>query len=178
MDKTKKLYIIGFFVISILGVFMHFLFELSNRNLIIAAFSAVNESVWEHLKIIVLPTIIFSIFGYKYIEDINKKNFAKALFFQIISEMVIVSSVFYLYTFLIGKSVLAIDIFLFFLSIFISSIVSYKILSSNINNNYSGIYILLVLFVFLAFIAFTYVTPKLEIFKDVKSKTYGVFNEY
>ena len=47
----------GFLFTSILGTFLHFLFELSGRSVIAAIFSAVNESIWEHMKLIYYPML-------------------------------------------------------------------------------------------------------------------------
>ena len=61
LKKFKMLSVVGFFVISIIGTILHFTYELSGGNLIVATFSAVNESVWEHLKIAVMPVFIWTI---------------------------------------------------------------------------------------------------------------------
>lgn len=47
---------IGFIVISIVGTLLHFLYEMSGHNKIVAIFAAVNESTWEHIKIALTPT--------------------------------------------------------------------------------------------------------------------------
>ena len=38
-------------VIAALGALLHFLYELSGCNKVVAIFAAVNESTWEHIKI-------------------------------------------------------------------------------------------------------------------------------
>ena len=43
--------IVGFLFTSIFGTFLHFLFDLSGQSVIAALFSAVNESIWEHMKL-------------------------------------------------------------------------------------------------------------------------------
>lgn len=45
----------------ILGALLHFTFEWSNKNLLVAAFSSVNESTWEHLKLAFVPMFISTI---------------------------------------------------------------------------------------------------------------------
>lgn len=157
---------------------MHFAFEISNKNLIVAAFSAVNESVWEHLKIMVLPTCIYFLIVYNLFNNDKKKNFWIALFFNIATQMLLVPLVFYSYIAIVGSSILAVDILLFFIAILISNIVSYKIINSDIKYKYESIYRVLVVFVILLFVIFTYVTPKLKLFRDSNTNTYGVFNDY
>lgn len=45
-------------VIAALGALLHFLYELSGCNKVVAIFAAVNESTWEHIKICLTPTIL------------------------------------------------------------------------------------------------------------------------
>ena len=62
-----KIFIIGFFFISSLGAFLHFLYDISNHNKLVGVFSAVNESTWEHIKLALTPTFIYSLVdGYFY----------------------------------------------------------------------------------------------------------------
>ena len=58
---------IGFIVISIVGTLLHFLYEISGHNKVVAIFAAVNESTWEHIKIALTPTFLWSLLdGFKY----------------------------------------------------------------------------------------------------------------
>lgn len=61
--NLKKWQIIVIIFCLILGTFLHFTYELSNFNPVIGLFSAVNESVWEHLKLLVFPMTLMSIVG-------------------------------------------------------------------------------------------------------------------
>ena len=56
----------------ILGTILHFTYGWLNKNLLVGAFSAVNESTWEHLKLLFFPMLISTIIGYFYIgKNIN-----------------------------------------------------------------------------------------------------------
>ena len=57
----------GFIFTSILGTFLHFLFDLTGENLVAGMFSAVNESIWEHMKLIFYPMVLFAIIEWNYI---------------------------------------------------------------------------------------------------------------
>ena len=50
-----KEFLIDIVAISIIGTLLHFLYEFSGKNFLVAIFSAVNESVWEHLKLSFYP---------------------------------------------------------------------------------------------------------------------------
>ena len=62
MKKTIILWqIAGFIFTGVLGVLLHFLYDISNQNTVVAIFSAVNESIWEHLKLLFFPMFLFAI---------------------------------------------------------------------------------------------------------------------
>ena len=54
----------------LLGSLLHFLFDWTKHNRIVAVFGAVNESYWEHIKIAIWPvavlqTVLFAAGGYR-----------------------------------------------------------------------------------------------------------------
>ena len=51
----------GIVFIIILGSLLHFTFEFSGGNPVVGVFSAVNESIWEHLKLAFWPAILFAL---------------------------------------------------------------------------------------------------------------------
>ena len=58
---TLKTFLSRFLFISVLGVLLHFTYEWSGDNPIVALFSAVNESTWEHLKLLFFPMLLLTI---------------------------------------------------------------------------------------------------------------------
>ena len=113
--------------IIILGTLLHFTFEWSGFQEIVGAFSAVNESVWEHLKIAFMPSILFAILEYHYLnKKTNNYFFAKAV--GIYTIMVIIPVIFYTYTIFIEHN-LTIDVISFMFAIIVGQFVSYKMLT-------------------------------------------------
>ena len=51
----------GFLFTSVLGTFLHFLFDLTGGSLPAALVSAVNESIWEHMKLLFYPMVLFAL---------------------------------------------------------------------------------------------------------------------
>ena len=49
----------GFLFTGALGAALHFVYDWSGRNPAAAAFSAVNESTWEHMKLLFVPVFLF-----------------------------------------------------------------------------------------------------------------------
>lgn len=175
LKKVKILSIVGFFFIAILGTILHFTYEFSNFNLFVGCFSAVNESIWEHLKIAILPMILWTYIEFiilKYRQD----NLWTSLIYKITTLILIVTIAFYLYTSILGKSIVVLDIFLFYLSIFVSQIVGYKkIKEKPVSIKKEEVNKYLVILIFILFILFTFIPPKFDIFKDAVTSTYGAF---
>lgn len=50
----------GFLTVSALGTLAHFAYEWSGKQLLAGAFCAVNESTWEHMKLLFFPALLFT----------------------------------------------------------------------------------------------------------------------
>lgn len=86
----------GIFVM-ILGTLLHFTFEWSGNSTFVASFSAVNESTWEHLKLLFFPMLLTTILGYFLIGK-NYSNFLCARLLGILTAIFIYYFIFlYLY---------------------------------------------------------------------------------
>ncbi|WP_317368164.1 DUF6512 family protein [uncultured Tyzzerella sp.] len=171
----KGYHIIGFIFTVILGTLLHFTYQLSGNNIIVGYFSAINESTWEHLKLLITPVIIFSIFEYFiYGKNINNFILLKALT-MLLGMFVIVAS-FYTYTGILGNNYLPLDIGTFILGTFTTYYFSYRFIQKrflyNKNINYIGLFI--IAFVIFCMIYFTTNPPKIKLFLDPQTNTYGV----
>ena len=175
LKKIKILSVVGFFVISIIGTILHFTYELSDGNLIVATFSAVNESVWEHLKIAVMPVLMWTIvelFLLKYRPD----NLWTALIAKIVTNMLLIVVLFYTSLLITKTHNTIVSILIFYFSILVGQIVGIKVINmKKVNINIEEISKYAVIIIFLLFIFFTFLPPKASIFKDEVTQTYGVF---
>lgn len=148
MDKKliRNYQIFSAFFTFILGTLLHFTYKLSGENRFVAIFSAVNESVWEHLKLLFFPMLITTIIGYIF---------------------------FYTYTGIIGKNIAIIDISSFFIATILGEFLSYLLIINSFEcNSKTAVIVLFVLFI--CFVIFTYFPPKLGIFKDPITGEYGI----
>lgn len=50
----------GFFTAAVLGTLDHFAYDWSGKSLPVGAFCAVNESTWEHMKLLFFPVLLFT----------------------------------------------------------------------------------------------------------------------
>lgn len=98
-DKRKsilKFELAGIVFIILLGSLLHFTFEFSGNNPVIGIFSAVNESVWEHLKLSFWPALIYAIVEYEYLKKTTNTFFSAKTAGIYLMPLIIVAS-FYLY---------------------------------------------------------------------------------
>lgn len=174
--KSIFLYeLVGMVLIIIIGTLLHFTFEWSGFQDIVGVFSAVNESVWEHLKIAFMPSILFAIIEYRFLyKRTNNFFFAKAL--GIYSMMIIIPVIFYSYTIFIEHN-LTIDIISFMFAIIVGQLVSYKMLTFKQQpRNFKLISIIALIILGLAFIVFTFYPPQIALFQDPISGEYGIIH--
>ena len=177
MEKKKIIRFQIFSVIFtwILGTILHFLYEWSGDNKIIASFSAVNESTWEHLKLVFFPMLITTIVGFLVIGKDNKK-FWCAKTIGIILAMSFIIVFFYTYTGIIGTNFAILEIGRLFVAVILGEYVAYKIMT---NDEYKlkcnkRIAVIGLIFILLCFIIFTYLPPHIGLFKDPISNGYEI----
>lgn len=174
--KIKIFSFLGFIFTSIIGTLLHFAFEFFDGNTLVGAFTPVNESVWEHLKLLLFPVIAFSVLEYIFYGK-NIKNFFPAKIWSLLIGMVLTVLIFYTYSGIIGRSLVAVDISLFYLSVAITYFTAYQIMKRPTlltSDNAAIISISVLTVIIIAFIFFTFNPPMLEIFRDPLTEDFGI----
>lgn len=163
----------GFLFTGVAGVLLHFLFDWTNNNAIIALFSAVNESIFEHMKLLFYPMLIFSLIQSRYIAD-KYDNFWCAKLIGILVGLIIIPVLYYSYTGILGVSADWFNIVIFYIAAAASYITEAKILSNkNGPHISSGVSKAILCGVAVLFIILTFMPPKIPLFKDPLSNHYG-----
>jgi hypothetical protein len=173
--KTVLFYeLIGMVFIIILGSVLHFTFEWSGSQPVVGVFSAVNESVWEHLKLAFWPASLFMLVEYALLKK-AANNFALAKTIGVYLMVIIIPIVFYSYTAITGKSIFAIDISTFIVAVIIGQLASYKLLTcKELSENLNRVSLIALVLLGLAFVLFTFYPPQLTIFRDPNTGKYGI----
>ena len=161
-EKTKKFQIFSVIFTYILGTLLHFTYDWSGQNPIVGLFSAVNESTWEHLKLIFFPMLIVLIIGYFYLKQ-KSENYLCAKTIGILTAMAFTVIFFYTYTGIIGRNFAFLDISSFFIAVFLGEFVSYLLMINDFKCNKNIAIIVLIIFVILFFV-FTFNPPKIGLF--------------
>ena len=102
---------------------VNFLYEFSDYNPFLALIVPVNESVWEHLKLVFFPVLFLTIAEHS-LRRPNPSMLFASRFVGVIFAMAAITVLFYLYTFIAGRSILLLDILIYFTGICLCYIAS------------------------------------------------------
>ena len=164
--------LMGFAVTALGGTVLHFLYDWLGEARWIAPFSGVNESTWEHMKLLFWPMLVFAIaqsffFG-KY------ESFWCVKLRGTLLGLGLIPVIFYTYNGVIGKSPDWVNISIFFVAAAIAYIYETKELKQNSTCPNPRLAILALCLIAALFVAFTFLTPEIEIFKDPTNGSYGI----
>lgn len=174
LKKIKIIAVIGIFLLSFIS---HFTYELF-PNIIFSFIFPVNESIWEHMKIIFTSTLIYGIIDYLLLKKykIKYNNFPFQLYFTSLIGIPIYLVIYLPLYKLLGEN-MVISISLLLLVYIITQIVSYNILKEKELKSLNIIAIPVILLSYLGFIYLTYNPPHTYIFYDTKENKYSI-NDY
>lgn len=174
LKKIKILAVIGIFILSFLS---HFAYEIF-PNIIFSFIFPVNESIWEHMKILFTSTLLYGIIDYLLLKKYNIKynNFNFQLYFTSLIGIPIYLVIYLPLYNLIGESPF-ISISLLLIVYIITQIVSYNILKEKELKILNIITIPVILLSYLGFIYLTYNPPHTYIFYDITEDKYSI-NDY
>lgn len=164
----------GFIFTCIAGVLLHFLFNWSGRSVLAAPFSAVNESIWEHMKLLFFPMFIFTLLESHYI-GADYGNFFCVKLIGIAVGMALIPILYYTLNGMLGNLPDWVNIAIFFVCVFISYYVENRLFANNTiscSSPKTAIWILITIAI--VFGIATFFPPKIPLFKDPVTGTYGI----
>ena len=163
MKRLTRYTIIGTVFVSILGTLSHFFYEWSDNSIIVGLFSPVNESTWEHMKLIFFPMLIFSIWAIPRLKS-DYPCIASSLLSGILLGTALIPVIFYTYTGILGYNLLALDIATFALSVIIAFYTAYRLTTSCRMQKYIGILYAAICIILVCFVLFTFFPPDIGLF--------------
>ena len=167
----KKWKVISVILIFLFSSLFHFIYDWF-PTFFTSLFFPVNESIWEHNKIIVMSFLVLAIF-----EKLHYKKRKNVIFTECISSlvcMILVMLIFtpvYLYILKTNDNMI-VTFAIYIFAISISQIISYKLLQKEYNPKLEEFGVILFVIFFLINIIFTYYPPKLALFYDFVHKIY------
>lgn len=165
---------IGFLFVLVIGSLSHFFYQWSGDNRVVGFFSPVNESTWEHLKLLFFPmlaVIIVSCLAYG--RRMPGLLFAQAV--GVLAGMLAIVVFFYTYSGILGRHLLLLDIADFVIGVAVAFGVSHALLKKRQwSTTWDFVGLLLLLLLLAAFLVFTVFPPQIGLFLDPVSGSYGM----
>ena len=163
----------GFAVTSLGGTLLHFLYDWLGESLLIAPFSAVNESTWEHMKLLLFPMLVYGA-----IESLlfrEREDFWCVKLRGILLGLALIPLIFYTYNGVIGRSPDWINVAIFFISAAVAYIYETRLFKKeSISCRFPRLSLAILCFIALLFVIFTFNTPEIGIFRDPLTGGYGI----
>ena len=171
----KKIKVVGVLVIFALTVLYHFLYEWF-PNPVFSVLFPVNESIWEHMKLLYSGILTWGIVEYFILKRKNIKftNYFSSLFLTMITS-IIVYLILYLPLYSLFKENMFISIGLLIIVIILMGIFNYYLIIRKEENWFlDKVSIILIILGYVVFLSLTYDPPRNYIFYDTTENKYGI----
>ena len=165
----------GFLFVCAAGTALHFLYQWSGESVAAAPFAAVNESVWEHMKLLFWPMLLWAgaeravLGGYS-------RGFWPAKALGILLGLALIPALYYTYTGALGVSVMWVDIAIFFVAAAAAFLAETRMLARDwrCRGGTRASALVLLLLLSAAFVFRTFVPPRFPLFRDPVTGFYGL----
>lgn len=171
--ERRTLETAGMLFTLLFGNLLHFVYDWTGQAGWAAYLSAVNESTWEHMKLLAVPWLVWTV-----VTIVVNRCAASALprAIGLLTGLTAIPALFYTYTGILGKSVGVVNILIFQAAVLLAYFVSASLQKSACLSSvpFQILGILLHLLAALAFLFFTSFPPSLPLFVDPTNGTRGI----
>lgn len=173
--SQRKRFFLGTLVIFLLGSGFHFFYDLFGKSILAAPFFPVNESVWEHMKLLSTAALVWLAADFFLAEKRLRPGFFAARASAMPLALLLMPMIYYLLKSGFGVENLFVDI-----ANFLVVAAAYQFLATRFEAccdeisrfNAAGVAVLAVLL--LLYAAMTFLPPHLPIFQDPPTGGYGI----
>ncbi|MCF2664507.1 hypothetical protein JQM66_08040 [Oscillibacter valericigenes] len=165
----------GFLFTSAMGSLLHFAYEWSGGSLAAAVVSAVNESTWEHMKLLFVPMFLFSVVQACVLGK-NYPNFLAVRAVSIVTGLALIPVLYYTYTGVWGQMRDWANIAVFFLAALGAFLLDFYLLRRNrLSAPWQQVLGLIVLWALaFCFVWCTFRPVRIALWRDPLTGTYGI----
>ena len=165
--------LMGFAVTSLGGTLLHFLYEWLSKAWWIAPLSGVNESTWEHMKLLFWPMFLYAVVQSFFFRD--RKDFWCVKLRGILCGLILIPVLFYTYNGMIGRSPDWINIAIFYVSALLVFLFEWWAFKNDwLQCRYPRIAFAVICLIGVLFVVFTFSPPQIPLFQDPLTGTAGL----
>jgi hypothetical protein len=174
MNRSVGLWqLFGFAVTSLGGTLLHFLYDWLGKAAWIAPFSGVNESTWEHMKLLFWPMLLYAVVQSFFFKD--RGDFWCVKLRGMVLGLTLIPVIFYTYNGAIGKSPDWLNIAIFFVAAAAAYLYETRLYrKESVACGSTKWAVATLVGLAILFVVFTFFTPEIGIFKDPLTGTYGI----
>ncbi len=163
----------GFAVTSLGGTVLHFLYDWLGGATWIAPFSGVNESTWEHMKLLFWPMLLFALLQGFFFRE--REDFWCVKRRGVLLGLVLIPVLFYTYNGAVGQSPDWLNIVIFFISSAAAYLYEARLFrAERVTCRSAKLAAVTLGAIALLFVVFTFCPPALGIFRDPLTGGYGI----
>ena len=163
--KLKIYRLIRFLIVCGLGVLSHFLYDLSGENKFIGIFSSMNESTWEHLKLLFFPMLFVTIIELVIFRK-KEEELRPSRVMGILTGLVFIVVTFYTFWGVSGSLIDFVNISIYVFAVFAAFLTEKIYRKNNIGPDLS-VSVSILIAITLLFVIFSFNAPHIGIFYDL-----------
>ena len=169
----KRWQIIGFVFTGILGVILHFLYDYTG-SVLVSLFSAVNESIFEHTKLLFFPMLVYAIIENRNI-GLRYRNFMCVKLIGILLGVILTPVLYYTINGAFGMTPDWVNIGIFFIVDGLAyAFETWIMKNSCISCKNPGKVMWVLGLMVILYVVFTFIPPHIPFFQDPITGTYGI----
>ena len=174
MSKPEKWLVVGIPILFLVGGFLHFAYGLAGNNVLIGMIAPVNESVFEHMKMVLPLVLWWSLYyvcnGVKY--NINRDKWFWACTVSLACSILTIPTVAYTYRNAFGIESVVFDVFILLFAIAVGQMIGIHVYRYGKGVSFVTSLTIIALIVVM-FVVFTFWPPHTPIFQDDNTGEYG-----
>ena len=155
------------------GNLLHFVYDWTGQSVAAGLFSAVNESTWEHMKLLAVPWILFSLVEYI---AVRSGGIVAPRAAGLLVGLAAIPLLFYGYQGIVGRDSMIVDILIFQVAVLLGFWVSWTLQRRRqlSGAGWTVLGLLMLLGVWALFLLFTFRAPDLPLFIDPLTGLRGI----
>ena len=163
----------GFALTTLGGTILHFLYDWTSGSILISPFSGVNESTWEHMKLLFWPLFLFALVQRCFFKE--QKNYWCVKLAEVLLGLGLIPVLFYTYNGVLGKSPDWINIAIFYISAALVFLFEWWVFSQNrLQCKRPQLSFAAICLIGVLFVVFTFAPPKIPLFQNPLTGNYGI----
>ena len=163
----------GFGLTTLAGTILHFLYDWTGESIFVAPISGINESTWEHMKLLYWPLFVFALVQRLFFKD--RQDFWCIKLMHILLGLVLIPVLFYTYNGAFGKSPDWVNIAIFYISALLAFLFEWRAFKQDpLTCRHPRIAFAVICLIGVLFVVFTFTPPQIPLFQDPVTGGYGI----